>query len=383
MSTVFFALGLTLLKSNLAEYLLVFGSTPSADVQMPYVTEDVIKQDDLFRIHYNFTSGALLITALSPLWSRESRLKKDVSFLLMANIVIEYGGADFQYTVEFPDLNIFGIKHEQNCRKYVHRLELSSAPYMATSYDEDMPLISFDCRSKTILGRGSYGEVHKAVHIQTGAAVAIKRLDSKVSSIENSWKEVKILKRLSHESFHIYYLILCSDPRKPKIIRFEDTFKAQGQICIVMELAANDLRTHLNAQRYSLPLNCAKSIGRQALLAVEYLHANKIMHRDLKPENILMTNWDLMTGLFTIKLADFGGAGQLVQHTSFRGSEHYMAPENIRARKYNEVLMDQFQRRMIKDPQWARYNSAVDIWLMGKILMELTMEVELRTSQHI
>jgi serine/threonine protein kinase len=43
-----------------------------------------------------------------------------------------------------------------------------------------------------------------------------------------------------------------------------------------------------------------KFISAQILLALGYLHANKIMHRDLKPENVLMDEHGY------IKLADFG-----------------------------------------------------------------------------
>jgi serine/threonine protein kinase len=43
-----------------------------------------------------------------------------------------------------------------------------------------------------------------------------------------------------------------------------------------------------------------KFIGAQVLIALGYLHCNKIMHRDLKPENVLLDE----NGY--VKLADFG-----------------------------------------------------------------------------
>ena len=50
-----------------------------------------------------------------------------------------------------------------------------------------------------------------------------------------------------------------------------------------------------------------KFISSQVLIALGYLHSNKIMHRDLKPENVLMDEMGY------IKLADFGLAKFLNQ----------------------------------------------------------------------
>jgi hypothetical protein len=67
-----------------------------------------------------------------------------------------------------------------------------------------------------------------------------------------------------------------TDIEKENIIKYERAFKLPtGQICIVMELAANDLYTHLEARKNSkrrpyLSLGCIQSIGHQALSGLEY-----------------------------------------------------------------------------------------------------------------
>lgn len=48
-------------------------------------------------------------------------------------------------------------------------------------------------------------------------------------------------------------------------------------------------------------INTLRSIVKQIVEAVVYLHKTKIVHQDLKPENIL-----LAADLKTIKLCDFG-----------------------------------------------------------------------------
>lgn len=75
----------------------------------------------------------------------------------------------------------------------------------------------------------------------------------------------------------------------------------------------------------------------QILLALNYIHQNKIMHRDLKPENILLESEDKDN--LNIKLSDFGFAtyykadqGENLQC----GSPLYMAPEIIKSEDYNE-----------------------------------------------
>ena len=56
-------------------------------------------------------------------------------------------------------------------------------------------------KSKAILGKGAYGEVHLAWNTKTGAAFAIKKLSGRRV---DAMKEVNIISRLSH----IYYFIL-------------------------------------------------------------------------------------------------------------------------------------------------------------------------------
>ena len=179
--------------------------------------------------------------------------------------------------------------------------------------------------------------------------------------------------------------IRCADIQQSNIIQYHEAFEFNGQICIKMELAANDLLKHRDAkkgnkQTFFLSLRCIRSVGRQALLAIEYLHEQGVTHRDLKPENILVTRWDPKTDLPTIKLADFGLASLNYTHGTICGTPDWLAPELEEARKKWLELQQRNKERGTKAAMPSiRYDNSVDIWALGKILNLLVSEVPSHT----
>ena len=170
---------------------------------------------------------------------------------------------------------------------------------------------------------------------------------------------------------------------KENIIKYERAFGLpSGQICIVMELAVNDLRTQLKARqngkrRSYLPPQGIRSICQQALSGLDYLHNEGFMHRDLKPPNILVTKWDSRTDIPTIKLADFGLVGIGSERQTFCGTDGYVAPEVIKAHQRAGELKKEREKGMQTVGQdWLlMYTNAIDIWALGKIVLELVRDV--------
>lgn len=176
---------------------ITFGSKGSggSDVKLPYYNITGETSGNYFRINYNFNSGALLITAIDKIKVGAVLLQKHQSLLLMHGTNIRCGGV-FEFTIEFPDLSNYAEEHERNYLDYAVRLGISDAQYLPTPLDNEL-LIGREHISKTILGKGAFGEVHKAIRIKDGKAFAIKILRD---GGEAEMKEVNIMSRLRHVS---------------------------------------------------------------------------------------------------------------------------------------------------------------------------------------
>lgn len=80
-----------------------------------------------------------------------------------------------------------------------------------------------------------------------------------------------------------------------------DTFETADQIVVVTEFAEGELFQIIEDDK-QLPLEQVRSVARQLIAALRYLHSNRIMHRDMKPQNILIGKGGV------VKLCDFGFA---------------------------------------------------------------------------
>ncbi|XP_077429471.1 SRSF protein kinase 3-like isoform X2 [Vanacampus margaritifer] len=136
------------------------------------------------------------------------------------------------------------------------------------------------------LGWGHFSTVWLCWDMVKRRFVALKVVKSALMYTETAMDEIKLLK-----------CVRDSDPRDPKretIVHLIDDFRISGSngehVCMVLEVLGHQLLRWIVKSNYTgLPLPCVKSIIRQVLQGLEYLHTKcKIIHTDIKPENILL-----------------------------------------------------------------------------------------------
>ncbi|ESO05802.1 hypothetical protein HELRODRAFT_77258 [Helobdella robusta] len=172
-----------------------------------------------------------------------------------------------------------------------------------------------------LIGKGSFGKVYRGRKRCSGSNVALKfisKVGRKDKDIINLKKEIEIMKNISH----------------PYIVNLIDSFETPREVIVVTELAEGDLFQVLEDDNI-LHISEIQTIAKQLVLALNYLHANRILHRDMKPQNILLANGN-------VKLCDFGFARSMSQHTlvltSIKGTPLYMAPELLNESPYSHCV---------------------------------------------
>jgi len=199
-----------------------------------------------------------------------------------------------------------------------------------------------DFELKTLVGKGSFGQVWQVVMKSNQKIYALKILKKKDlvarKQVTHTNTERQILANIDH----------------PFLVSLRFAFQTKTKLYMVMDFFnGGELFYHLQKEG-KFTENRAKFYSAEICLAIECLHDNGITYRDLKPENILLDQ----SG--HIKITDFGLSKQLANEAiandancitrTFCGSPEYLAPEML---------------------QQNGYSFAVDWWSFGTILYEM------------
>uniref|UniRef100_A0A3Q3WJZ0 non-specific serine/threonine protein kinase n=1 Tax=Mola mola TaxID=94237 RepID=A0A3Q3WJZ0_MOLML len=136
------------------------------------------------------------------------------------------------------------------------------------------------------LGWGHFSTVWLCWDMGRRRFVALKVVKSAQTFTETALDEIKLLKCVRDSDR--------KDPKRERIVHLIDDFRITGangeHVCMVLEVLGHQLLRWIIASNYTgLPLPCVKSILRQVLQGLDYLHTTcKIIHTDIKPENILL-----------------------------------------------------------------------------------------------
>lgn len=246
---------------------------------------------------------------------------------------------------------------------------------LGTESLEDIGLPSFskkDFSDITIIGRGSYGKVYKA--IKKKKQFVIKEL----SVAENFPLFIKEAKMMKTVQGHENVLQIHGFSYKDKAILLD-------YISFSFEKIEIDQDTVFNLKEYLVTCDeiadfagfeyTPQHLAKDILSGLNYLHGKGVAHRDLKPENVLVSNNHVATSdaeywwserPIVAILSDFGEArSSIIQtkilaetstHNLFRGSPAYMAPEALLGDSSPGTIQD-----LLK----------MDIWSFGMVLFHL------------
>ncbi|KAL4746376.1 hypothetical protein BDW72DRAFT_35959 [Aspergillus terricola var. indicus] len=196
-----------------------------------------------------------------------------------------------------------------------------------------------------VLGQGTFGQVVKCQNLKTQEVVAVKVIKNKTAYFNQSMMEVSVLDLLNsrydkNDDHHL--------------LRLKDTFIHRQHLCLVFELLSVNLYELIKQNQFrGLSTTLVRVFAQQLLNALSLLNKAHLIHCDLKPENILLKNLESPI----IKVIDFGSACDERQTVyTYIQSRFYRSPE---------VLLG------------LPYSSAIDMWSLGCIVVELFLGLPL------
>ncbi|XP_058446859.1 dual specificity tyrosine-phosphorylation-regulated kinase 2 isoform X2 [Malaya genurostris] len=189
-----------------------------------------------------------------------------------------------------------------------------------------------------VIGKGSFGQVIRALDHKTNKHVAIKIIRNKKRFHHQALVEVRILDELRKKDVDGSY----------NVIHMLDYFYFRNHLCISFELMSLNLYELIKKNNYQgFSLSLIRRFCNSIVKCLRLLYQENIIHCDLKPENVLLKQ----RGSSLIKVIDFGSSCYSHRKVyTYIQSRFYRSPEVILG---------------------LSYGTPIDMWSLGCILAEL------------
>ncbi|KAK5364964.1 mitogen-activated protein kinase kinase kinase [Exophiala xenobiotica] len=198
-----------------------------------------------------------------------------------------------------------------------------------------------------LIGKGTYGRVYLGMNATTGEFLAVKQVEVNHKAAGHDKERIKeMVAALDQE------IDTMKDLEHPNIVQYLGFERKEFSVSIYLEYIPGGSIGSCLRKHGKFEESVVRSLTRQTLEGLAYLHHEGILHRDLKADNILLD----LDG--SCKISDFGISKKSDNiygndaTNSMQGSVFWMAPEVVRS-------------------QGQGYSAKVDIWSLGCVVLEM------------
>ncbi|MCJ1347179.1 hypothetical protein MMC31_005400 [Peltigera leucophlebia] len=211
-------------------------------------------------------------------------------------------------------LSLHGSLRNQRLAKTIHVVP-TKAPTRLHTRNHTPAGCSLLTRYATVcpLGAGKFGEVYRAIDVDSGDIIAVKIINRQMEWDDMCWKNMRgefdNLGMISH----------------PHIIEQLAWNWADEKIEIFLRLKEGSVNELIeNGFFHNENKKIADDLLFQMLQALDFLASKEIIHRNLKPANILYTT---STDGYLFQLTDFGICNPTGEDLAYARGPSYLAPE--------------------------------------------------------